>query len=155
MFHKLIQHIKTETECQQLAASFAPHLQGLSCIYLEGDLGLGKTTWVRGLLAALGHEGSVKSPTFSLIEIYEVNPYQIIHLDCYRINSPEEIRHLGLADYFSQQTIYLIEWPRLGASALPPADLILAFKMKNHHREITISAETKAGENFLKEWNPD
>jgi tRNA threonylcarbamoyladenosine biosynthesis protein TsaE len=92
-------------------------------IYLVGDLGAGKTTLVRGLLRALGHTGPVKSPSYTLVELYVISGYIIYHFDFYRFNRPEEWLEAGLDEYFNQQSVCLVEWPEKAGDLLPPADL--------------------------------
>ncbi len=92
-------------------------------IYLVGDLGAGKTTFVRGLLRGLGHSGRVPSPTYTLIEPYDVAGYTVSHIDLYRLRSPDEVDALGLAELGGSETLMLIEWPENGGDRVPPADL--------------------------------
>jgi tRNA threonylcarbamoyladenosine biosynthesis protein TsaE len=95
-------------------------------IYLDGDLGAGKTTLVRALLRALGHRGPVKSPTYALVELYEVSSLYLYHFDFYRFNDPSEFLEAGLDEYFQGMGICLVEWPEKAAGYLPPPDLRLA-----------------------------
>ena len=90
-------------------------------VYLSGDLGVGKTTLVRGLLRALGFEGRVKSPSYGLVESYELDDLTVHHLDLYRLSHGEEISYLGLEDLFEGPTLMLVEWPEKGRGWLPPA----------------------------------
>jgi tRNA threonylcarbamoyladenosine biosynthesis protein TsaE len=96
--------------------------QGAWRVHLHGDLGAGKTTLVRGLVRALGGRGAVRSPTYSLLETYALAPWEVLHIDLYRLAGPAEVQALGLADFDRPGALWLIEWPeRLGAG--PPADL--------------------------------
>jgi tRNA threonylcarbamoyladenosine biosynthesis protein TsaE len=90
-------------------------------------LGAGKTTFSRGLLRELGVTRAVKSPSYGLLELYETDTWQVLHLDLYRLRDPEELENLGLRDYHVGRTLWLVEWPEQGAGHLPPADLRLAF----------------------------
>lgn len=92
-------------------------------VYLEGDLGAGKTTLVRGALRALGHRGPVKSPTYTLIEPYEAGGQRLYHLDLYRLSDPGELEYLGLRELLAEPAWVFIEWPERGRPWLPPADL--------------------------------
>ena len=93
-------------------------------IYLQGDLGAGKTTLVRGFLRSLGYLGHVRSPTFNLFEVYQVRTKVICHFDLYRLTNPEELIYIGASDYFTEKNICLIEWPEHGKGFLKHADLI-------------------------------
>ncbi|MES2625044.1 MAG: tRNA (adenosine(37)-N6)-threonylcarbamoyltransferase complex ATPase subunit type 1 TsaE [Pseudomonadota bacterium] len=115
-------------------------------ITLRGDLGTGKTTFSRGLLRALGHKGAVKSPTYTLVEPYEIGARKIFHYDLYRLNDPAELEYLGLRDFIDDQTLTLIEWPEKGAPLLPPADLDLTLCVEGKGRRITWQAFTHYGE---------
>ena len=106
-----------------LAKAFRLH-KGL-VIYLHGDLGAGKTTLARGLLRALGVSGTIRSPTYTLLEPYQIGAQTLVHLDFFRLRNPREIENLGLWDYPPAQTWWLLEWPERGAGQLPPADVQL------------------------------
>lgn len=128
-------------------------------IYLHGDLGAGKTTLVRGLLRALGHVGKVKSPTYTLVEPYEIksnviSSLMLYHFDLYRFNDEEEWDSAGFRDYFNAQSVCIIEWPEKAENVLPTPDLNITFFIKNtgQHcdRSVNISAHSKLGQQCLQ-----
>jgi len=112
---------------------------------LSGDLGAGKTTFARGLLAGLGHHGRVPSPTYTLIEPYELGAWQVFHIDLYRLGAPGEVAELGIPELTGPATLLLIEWPERGAGELPPADLLIAFELADPGRTVMLSACSGAG----------
>lgn len=140
-------------EAAQVA--FGEHLgravgrQGL--VFLHGDLGTGKTTLVRGFLRARGHQGAVKSPTYTLIEPYELPSGRVYHLDLYRLADPEELEYLGLREILAEDAVLLVEWPERGRGWLPPPDLELhlAYAADGSARRIELDARTPAGEAML------
>ena len=117
-------------------------------VYLQGDLGAGKTTFVRGVLHGLGHAGKVKSPTYTLVELYViefndikhdvVSRYNIYHFDLYRFNSEEEWDAAGFRDYFNPQSICMIEWPEKGVGFIPAADAVLHLSHLDHGRAVQL-----------------
>jgi len=135
---------------QDLGAQLANACGGKGRIYFDGDLGTGKTTLVRGLIRALGHDGAVKSPTFTLIEPYQVNDKNIYHFDLYRLSDPEELEYMGLRDYFSPDSLCLVEWPEKGGRMLPEPDLELKLSHDGTSRDIIVSAMTESGKLMLK-----
>jgi tRNA threonylcarbamoyladenosine biosynthesis protein TsaE len=114
-------------------------------IHLRGDLGAGKTTLVRGFLRALGHQGSVKSPTYTLIEPYEFEQRPIYHLDLYRLSHPGELEYLGLRDLQERGSIFLVEWPDQGAGELPPADVQIEIRYALPGRQVRLEAASGLG----------
>lgn len=111
-------------------------------VYLEGELGTGKTTLVRGILRGLGHSGPVRSPTYTLIEPYELPAARVYHLDLYRLSDPEELEYLGLRDLSGEDAVLLVEWPERGAGTLPPADLTIRIRYQANGRHLTLDAMT-------------
>ena len=119
-------------------------------VFLVGELGAGKTTFTRGALRTLGHAGSVKSPTYTLCEPYDLaDAGQLCHLDLYRLSNPEELEFLGIRDYVASGAILFIEWPLKGEGWLPAPDLQVALSEFNNGRELTITALTADGEAVL------
>lgn len=120
-----------------LAAALGPRPRGV--IWLEGDLGAGKTTLARGLLEALGVTGRIRSPTYTLLEPYTLADSSVLHMDLYRLADPLELQNLGLADYPPDRNLWLVEWPEKGAGMLPPADLRIDLRAVGEGREARLS----------------
>jgi len=131
-----------EAATTKLGAKLATITPNNFVIYLYGELGAGKTTLVRGFLQKLGHVGRVKSPTYTIMETYQVSNKIIHHLDLYRLNDPEELNFIGIRD-FAQNDIWLIEWPENGKGFLPEPNLCCSLKPKNSGRMATFKAENK------------
>jgi tRNA threonylcarbamoyladenosine biosynthesis protein TsaE len=128
-----------------LAAQFARKLQTPIVIYLEGELGAGKTTFARAYIHALGFSGYVKSPSYGLLETYEAGGQKILHLDLYRIEDPEELEYLAIRDLYRADTALLVEWPERGKPLLPAADLLLEFGETDEARFIRCTGFTARG----------
>lgn len=111
----------------------------------EGQIGAGKTTLIRALLRQLGVEGAIKSPTFAIVEEYDLPIMQVIHFDCYRINDPQELDYIGFHDYFKANTLCLIEWPELAGDYLPTVDLCFSLNFQHNGRELQLTPHTQAG----------
>lgn len=139
----------TVGEMHALAARMASHLRPGVVVFLRGDLGTGKTTFVAGILLALGHKGAVKSPTFTLVEPYAFSSFPIYHFDLYRLNDPDELEFLGLRDYVKGDAVCLFEWPERGAGRLPAPDVEILIKRINEVRHLQIESRTPAGDDIL------
>ena len=137
-----------------LGAALAPHLSPGLVLALSGELGAGKTTLVRGLLRALGHAGRVKSPTYTLVEVYEVSRLCLYHFDFYRFHDPSEWIDAGFRDVFNGRNVCLIEWPERARGQLPPVDLQIALEVTEPGRLATITASSPAGERLLDALRP-
>lgn len=128
-----------------LGARIAEVTGGSGVIYLHGDLGAGKTTLSRGIIRGLGHVGAVKSPTFTLVEPYEIGPLRAFHFDLYRLVDAEELEYLGIRDYFDGAALCLIEWPERGAGVLPKADLDITIGAHGAGRVLRLHAPGERG----------
>ena len=117
--------LATEQDMLAFGVPLAERLAAGGVVYLSGDLGVGKTTLVRGLLRAMGYEGRVKSPSYGLIESYELEGLSVHHLDLYRLGHPEEIEYLGIADLLDTNSLLLVEWAEKGRGYLPPPTLCI------------------------------
>lgn len=143
--------IKTALAMRKLGGVIADLCVPGSVIYLQGELGAGKTTLVRGFLRKLGYKGHVRSPTFNLFEIYQIKNQTICHFDLYRLKQPEELVYIGAIDYFNERNICLIEWPEHGKGFLPPADLLCDFDFaKSGGRVVKIISYSLRGEDIIK-----
>ena len=138
-----------EAATRALGASLAPAMEAGLTIYLRGDLGAGKTTFVRGLLEALGHSGAVRSPTYTLVEPYVVSKLNLYHFDFYRFTDPEEFLDAGLEEYFSGDGVCLVEWPDLAAPFVPAADLEIRLEPQGDGRHASLVALTERGRTCL------
>ena len=148
--HKLTFDVKSEDEMLQFGNALAKVCEPGCVVFLEGYLGVGKTTLVRGVLRALGHRGAVKSPTYTLVEQYDFDEKRIYHFDLYRLGSPEELEYMGGRDYFQANTISFIEWPMNAEGYLPEADLICMIKYQGmDERLVQVNASTTLGEQML------
>lgn len=145
-------NITTSIAMQNFGASIAKACRPGYVIYLQGKLGSGKTTLVRGFLRELGYQGHVRSPTFTLLESYQLDGHLIHHFDLYRLVNAEEFANIGGRDYFTSDSTCLIEWPECGNGFLPTADLIcnLSFVTKRKWRDIHLVDGSVKGKDIIK-----
>ncbi|WP_122508583.1 tRNA (adenosine(37)-N6)-threonylcarbamoyltransferase complex ATPase subunit type 1 TsaE [Pseudomonas atacamensis] len=139
-------YLADEQAMSDLGTRIARVTQGHGLIFLEGNLGMGKTTLSRGIIRGLGHVGAVKSPTFTLVEPYEIGDIRAFHFDLYRLVDPEELEFLGIRDYFEDDALCLIEWPAKGAGFLPKPDLTITIGPQDSGRSLKILAQGSRGE---------
>lgn len=128
--------VPDEAASAELAGRFARLLEAPCVVYLQGDLGAGKTLFTRAYIHALGYPGYVKSPSYGLLETYEVAGMTVLHLDLYRIEDPEELEYLAIRDLFGPRTVLMVEWPDRGDGFLPAPDLVLEFGESDESRFI-------------------
>jgi len=118
-------------------------------IFVQGPLGAGKTTLVRGFIRALGFTGTVKSPTYTLVEPYFLEKHTVNHFDFYRIASPAELESIGLRDYFDQSAICLVEWPEKAGTVLGAGDLLIGITLTEQGRQVVLQALNPVGKALI------
>jgi len=132
--------LENEQATVDFGAKLAEFIPQKGIIFLHGPLGAGKTTLVRGLLQASGHKGSTKSPTYTLVEPYQINDKKFYHFDLYRLSDAEELEYMGFRDYLDENSLCLIEWPEKGGDFLPKADLEIDLSYQGEQRSIKLIA---------------
>jgi len=143
-------YLADEAATMAVGARLATALQPGLVVFLSGELGVGKTTLVRGCLRALGYRGHVKSPTFTLVEVYKVSSLYFHHFDFYRFKNPREWNDAGFRDLFDADNVCLVEWPEKAGSHLPVADLAITLKHADPGRQGEITAHTEKGRQCLR-----
>lgn len=149
----IVREVPDESAMQKLGGQIATSLASTpgTIIYLYGELGAGKTTLVRSILQTLGVTGSIKSPTYTLVEPYDLGGKTAYHLDLYRLAEPQELEFLGIRDFLSENAILLVEWPERGEGVLPPADVIIRISYAGSGRNVVI----EPGEGSNHRWLQD
>lgn len=143
-------YLANEEAHLRLATSLAGLLPA-GVVYLQGDLGSGKTTFARGWIRSLGQQGAIKSPTYTLVEPYTINGLKLYHFDLYRLGTAEELEYLGIRDYFTPQTLCLIEWPEQGQGVIPSPDLQLSFSYCAAGRRLSAQAFSLQAQQALQQ----
>ncbi|MEG9481033.1 tRNA (adenosine(37)-N6)-threonylcarbamoyltransferase complex ATPase subunit type 1 TsaE [Mannheimia indoligenes] len=154
-------YCEDETKLLEFGQSFALGLKNYLLqdsnrslvIYLNGELGAGKTTLTRSIVRAFGHQGNVKSPTYTLVEEYHLDPLNIYHFDLYRLADPEELEFMGIRDYFKPQTLCLLEWASKGEGMIPEADFVIQIDYMNEGRQITVVPQNQPATDILVNFN--
>ena len=136
--------LKNTEETEFFGAKLWKNLPDKCTVFLQGDLGAGKTTLVRGFMRSGGYKGAVKSPTFTLVEEYLIAGRKIYHFDLYRLNDPQELEWIGIRDYFEQQAICFFEWPERGQGCLPEPDCCIELTVKGIGRELELKVHEGA-----------
>ncbi len=153
----LIFYLKDEADTVALGGALAEILEKSLGIHLKGDLGTGKTTLTRAMLRATGYQGRVKSPTYTLVEPYEITLHgeqvNLMHFDLYRMGCAEEFLDAGFRDTFDQKTIRIIEWAEKADTLLEPPDIVVSLSIKNEGRQAELSAASDRGRNCLSRLN--
>jgi tRNA threonylcarbamoyladenosine biosynthesis protein TsaE len=129
-------YLEDDQATGQFGAELAQQLPTKCLVFLSGDLGAGKTTLVRAYLRALGFQGTVKSPTYNLVEEYDLTDRKIYHFDLYRLNDPEELEAIGIRDYLSRDAVVFVEWPERGAGVLPEPDWSICIEVEGAGRKL-------------------
>lgn len=142
--------LPTEVDTLRLGTALAPLLQPGAKVYLSGDLGAGKTTLVRGMLRALGYSGAVKSPTYTLVELYNVSRLDLHHFDFYRFNHSDEWDDAGFREIFAGEGVCLVEWAERARAKLPQADIEIFLEQIDSGRRARLQAFTATGTHLLK-----
>ena len=145
MCAEVVVELPNEQATLALGATVAKALQPKTRIYLSGDLGAGKTTLVRGLLRGLGYQGPVKSPTYTLVEVYALSRLDLHHFDFYRFNNSDEWNDAGFREVFDSDSVCLVEWPEKAHPKLPSPDLWIRIEHLAEGRRVRLSAHTTTG----------
>lgn len=140
--------IEGEEAMTQLGARLGELTGGVGMIFLNGDLGMGKTTLSRGIIRGFGHRGPVKSPTFTLVEPYEIGDVRVYHFDLYRLADPEELEFMGIRDYLDGASLCVVEWSEKGHGVLPNPDIIINIGAQTRGRSLQLAPQSRRGERW-------
>lgn len=140
---------------EAVAERLATMLPKRAVIYLQGPLGAGKTAFVRALLKSLRWEGPVPSPTYTLLESYEVGERLVLHWDLYRLADPEELEFLAVRDLHQAPAVWLVEWPERGAGHLPPCDLRIGLQYSEPGRQLQTDPRSDVGRALARAMIPE
>jgi tRNA threonylcarbamoyladenosine biosynthesis protein TsaE len=146
-------HLSDEVATVTMGNQIAAIIEQGAVIYLHGDLGAGKTTFTRGVVQGFGHAGKVKSPTYTLVEPYELEKANVYHFDLYRLGDPEELEYMGIRDYFSADAICVVEWPEKGGEFIPVPDLNITLSYVDDERKIVIKSASERGVAIVEKLN--
>ncbi|QJQ95268.1 MULTISPECIES: tRNA (adenosine(37)-N6)-threonylcarbamoyltransferase complex ATPase subunit type 1 TsaE [Halomonadaceae] len=141
--------LRDEARQVEFGEALGRALEGRGHVFLEGELGAGKTTLTRGVLRAYGYQGAVKSPTYTLVEPYELGEWRVNHFDLYRLGDPEELEFIGARDLFDADSLCLVEWPSRGEGWLPTPDIRVRLQVIAQGREAMLEATSDEGERVL------
>ncbi len=141
--------LDNEQGTQHLGEVIGEHLTVPLICYLQGELGAGKTRLVRAIIQSIGYSGNIKSPTYTLVEPYQLERFNIYHFDLYRLSDPEELDFLGIRDYFDHQSVAFIEWPEKGKGWLAIADISIILEINGDGRNIRLIGQTNIGKKLL------
>lgn len=133
----------------RVARALPASADALAVLYLRGELGSGKTTFARGFIRSAGVRGPVRSPTYTLLELYPAGSLTLVHLDLYRVQSPEELDSLGLREWAAPHHVWLVEWPEHGAGRLPAADVIVTFTAGATGHDVALTGTSALGAAWL------
>ncbi|MFT4677039.1 MAG: tRNA threonylcarbamoyladenosine biosynthesis protein TsaE [Candidatus Azotimanducaceae bacterium] len=143
--------VEDEAGTLAFAKNLGSLLECSGVVYLKGDLAAGKTTFSRGILRSYGYEGAVKSPTFTIVEPYDLQFGQVYHFDLYRIAQPEELEYLGVDDYLEGGHLCLVEWPERGDGFLPNADIVVELAPRGRGRHIKLTGCSARGNRICEQ----
>lgn len=145
--------VNTPDEMEKLGEEIAEHTCRRTAqlfLFLLGDLGAGKTTFVRGFLKGMGHTGAVKSPTYTLVEPYDFATNAVYHFDFYRLKDADALEDIGIRDYFHEKAYCLIEWPTMALDELPKPDIVVSIEILGEERRLNLLAGSSRGEEILQ-----